>query len=729
MIARNLDNWTIGRLLELKAADTPDRVGYTFLGDDGRKRHLTDLELHERARTIAAEILRFAKPGDRALLVYPPGLDFVAGFFGCLYAGVLAVPCNYPRPRRPMPRHAAIAADCQARIALTNFSSLELMDLSTDVAEFRTLEWIATDTLSVDSTSEGQVHNAQADDVAFLQYTSGSTSEPKGVMVTHRGVLHNLEVIREGFGLPSIHEPPNKTSVIWLPAYHDMGLVGGLLATLYSSRCAVLMSPASFLQRPLRWLQAISEYRGGVNGAPSFAYDLCVDKTTPEQRASLDLSCWKVAFCGAEPINPETLARFSEAFAPAGFSGDALYPCYGLAESSLMVAGPDGPSGHVVRRIERSALLEHRVAYAEETDEPAEPVSLVGCGHARCGMELEIVDPITGKRCGANDVGEIWVRGDSVGRGYWNRPKETRKTFLARLLGSNGATYLRTGDLGFISEGELFVTGRLKDMIIIRGQNHYPQDIEHTVGNAHEALLPKSGAAFSVDTERGERLVVVHELDRLRRDADVDEVTRRIRVGLALEHELDVYGIVVIRQASLPRTSSGKVQRIHCRQKYLDGSLKIIAQWTRTDSAETKGCFPELNLESLPLNKRQVERLAGRIEAALLEWLRLEAGISKEEFGCDTPFAELGLDSLTAVELSYQLENWLDVELTPVVAWNYPTPAALSVFLAEKIGGNEAPDEDQNNQGHSQSFEDLLADIESLSDAEAEACLAAELKG
>ena len=383
MIAGNPRNLTLSKLLVLRAKGTPNRVGYTYLGDDGSRQQFTDLELDERARSIAAEIRRFAEPGDRALLVYPPGLDFVAGFFGCLYAGVIAVPCNYPRPNRTTPRHASIAADCRARIALSSSLALERMGLSTDRPEFEPLHWIATDTLSADGASDFEVYDSAVDDVAFLQYTSGSTSEPKGVVVPHLSVLHNLEVIQQGFGLPSIQDEDDRTGVCWLPTYHDMGLVGGLLAPLYSSGRAIFMSPASFLQRPIRWLQTISEYRGRVNGAPSFAYDLCVEKTTPEQRATLDLSCWQLAFCGAEPIRSATLDRFAEAFAPAGFNENALYPCYGLAESSLMVAGPDGPSGYVVREVDRSALLNHRVVCVKEGDDAAEPVSLVGCGRTR----------------------------------------------------------------------------------------------------------------------------------------------------------------------------------------------------------------------------------------------------------------------------------------------------------------------------------------------------------
>ena len=336
-------------------------------------------------------------------------------------------------------------------------------------------------------------------------------------------------------------------------------------------------------------------------------------------------------------------------------------------------------------------------------------------------MEVKIVDPVTSRPCCAEDVGEIWVQGDSVGRGYWNRPESTTETFRARLTGGNGATYLRTGDLGFISDGELFVTGRLKDVIIIRGQNHYPQDIESTVGGSHEALLANSGAAFSIETQRGERLVVVHELDRQHRDTDIDQVIHRIRVAVAMEHELDVHGIAVIRQASLPRTSSGKVQRNFCRQWFMDGKLKIVAQWTRSDSPNEHGCFPVLNLALPPLTDRQISRLSERIETALLKWLNQEAGIPREMLSRDTPFAELGLDSLTAVELSHQLEHWLGIELTPIVAWNHPTPATLSVYLAQEIAGHEDLDDEEAARRQSQSFEELLTEIESLSDEEAEA--------
>ena len=721
MTAGNRQNLTLAKLLALRAASAPDQVGYTFLGDDGSRQQFTYLELEQRAQRIAAEIRRFAKPGDRALLVYPPGLDFVAGFFGCVYAGVLGVPCNYPRPNRTMPRHATIAADCRPRVALSSSQALERLRLSSEAPDFESLHWIASDRLDIDDGARFQVHEPAADDVAFLQYTSGSTSEPKGVMVTHRCVLHNLEVIRQGFGIHSMGDDTDRVSVSWLPMYHDMGLVGGLLAPLYSSGRAIFMSPVSFLQRPLRWLQAISQYRGAVNGAPSFAYDLCVEKTKPEERTTLDLSCWQVAFCGAEPIRSETLAKFAEAFAPSGFNVEALYPCYGLAESSLMVAGPDGPSGYVVRRVDRSALLNHRIVCAEGRDDAAERVALVGCGRARCDMEVKVVDPATGEPCNAEGVGEIWVRGASVARGYWNRPELTAQVFRARLVGGNGAGYLRTGDLGFIKDGELFVTGRLKDVIIIRGQNHYPQDIEATVGDAHGALLTNSGAAFSIDTQRGERLVVVHELDRQQRDADIDEIIHAIRVTVAMEHEVDVHGIAIIRQASLPRTSSGKVRRNLCRQWFLEGELKLVAQWTRSDVPNAHGCFPVLNPGPPPLTARHMKRLAERIETGLLKWLHQEAGIPRDKLSRETPFAELGLDSLTAVELSHELEHWLGIELTPIVAWNHPTPADLSLFLAQEVAGFEDFPEEEAAKAQSEMFEKLLTEIESLSDAEAEA--------
>ena len=509
----------------------------------------------------------------------------LAAFFGCLYAGVLPVPATYPKPRRPMPRLLAIGSDCGAALALTVSQTLETLQLPRSAAEMEQIDWLATDTVPDDRASDWRRPALQPDDLAFLQYTSGSTSDPKGVMVTHRNLLHNLAMIHRAFGLERLHaDGVEPVSVWWLPAYHDMGLIGGILGAVRNRGRLVLMSPASFLKRPLGWLRAMSDHHATVSGGPNFAYSLCVSKTTPEERRELDLSKWRLAFCGAEPIRPDTLRRFAEAFACAGFREEAFYPCYGLAEATLLVSGSDGPRRPLVKRVDRGALSEHRVVEVED-DQEQTVQALVGCGTTWLGQEVAIVDTETRRRLPDRQVGEIWVRGLSVARGYWNRPEDTRLDFRATIAGEDPKTYFRTGDLGFLSDGELFVTGREKEMIIVRGRNLYPHDIELSMGRSHPALMAGAGASFAVEVDGEERLVAVHEVDRQFRNGDLHDVIRCARRAIVDDHELDPYALVLIRTASLPRTTSGKVQRNLCRRQYLDGGLTVVAQWTNGDGS------------------------------------------------------------------------------------------------------------------------------------------------
>jgi acyl-CoA synthetase (AMP-forming)/AMP-acid ligase II/acyl carrier protein len=762
---------TMVELLTAKAADFPDRVALVYLDDRDGITELTFADLDRRARAIAARLSADLKPGDRAILVYPAGLEFIAAFFGCLYAGVIAVPATYPKPKRPMPRLQRIALDCDAHVALSTAQTLTTLDpdlLSSDAA---TSQWIATDEIDAALADEWQCPQIAEHDLAFLQYTSGSTSDPKGVMVSHGNLLNNLECIRRSFGIgESEYDRMWATGAFWLPAYHDMGLIGGILTPLYMGGRSVLMSPTSFLQRPMRWLQAIHEYHATISGAPNFAYEYCVRRTTPEERASLDLSHWRLAFCGAEPIRAETLQHFAEAFQPAGFRSNAFYPCYGLAESTLLAAGPDHRIEPRVLSVNRAALAEHRVAPA--VGEPVEMTQrLVGCGQPMPGHTLLVVDPTDNNELEAGEVGEILVQGPSITKGYWNSPDETDQVFGARVPGRDG-TFLRTGDLGFFLENELYVTGRVKDVIIIRGRNHYPQDIEQTAENAHPAVMP--GAAFALTEDGHEQLAVVHQIDRQYRDADHHQVVQAIRRAIVEQHELDPHAIVLIRQTSLPITSSGKVQRNFCREQYLAGELKVVYAWT---NPAVNGSFsaskPRLEIkidksvtqvgrasgaaEPLRVGSRSIEvdRAAERIELWLLEWLVARLGLDVSEVSRDRPFAEFGVDSLTAVELSHELETEFKVPLPPIVAWNYPTPAALARYLAEQsLGASKsqltdvvAPSEPdmrsaspanghhashglmngaQSYAADEQRLAALLAEIENLSDDEAEKLLAQE---
>ena len=658
------------------------------------------------------------------LLLFPAGLDFITAFFGCLYAGIRAVPTTYPKPRRPMPRMTAIAHDSAAVAALTDTATLSTIDESIKASQLPDLQWLSVSDIDDGESANLKPVQVSSSDLAFLQYTSGSTSDPKGVMVSHGNLLHNLEMIRQGFNLtPASAEGEIHTGVFWLPAYHDMGLIGGILESMYVGGHSVLMSPAAFLQRPMGWLEEMSKYKAQVSGAPNFAYELCVNRSTEEQRQELDLSHWRVAFCGAEPIRPETFERFSEAFAVSGFRPDVFYPCYGLAEGTLMAAGPNGPGPLNVLRVCREALEKHKVHFVGDGQR------LVACGGPLLGQRIVIADPETCTELPADCVGEIWVRGDSIAQGYWNKAAESKETFDAYLAGGHDGPFMRTGDLGFLHEGKLVITGRVKDVMIIRGRNHYPQDIEHTIAAAHEALRLDSGAVFTIDDHDLQRLVAIHEIDRQFRNADLDEVIRNVRRSVASTHELELTDVILIRHMSLPKTTSGKPQRHLCQQQLERGELKIVAQWAR-QQAETGTAVASSDLsqaiETLdrPMTPDEIDRLSERIEGWLLNWMIERAAIPLNEVNRNKPFAEYGLDSMTAVELSQELEDWVGVEVVPTVAWNYPTPATLSRYLAQQAGGvGDEAEESAETPETDDEFMQLLSEIESMSDEAAQKLL------
>jgi acyl-CoA synthetase (AMP-forming)/AMP-acid ligase II len=560
---------TLIELLRRRALEAPDQRAYTFLLDgETAERPLTYGGLDRQARRIAALLQSLCHEGERALLLYPPGLDYVAAFFGCLYAGVIAVPAYPPRNDRALPRLQAIIQDAGATLVLSTEAILSKMDsMFKRAPELRLLKWMATDVLTEDGEKVWRDPAIHPEHLAFLQYTSGSTGTPKGVMLTHRNLLHNEAAIYDRFG-----HATDSVVVSWLPTYHDMGLIGGMLQPLYGGFPCILMAPASFIQRPLRWLQAISRYRATTSGGPNFAYDHCVRNITPEQKAELDLSRWALAFNGAEPVRRETMDRFAAAFAPCGFRREAFYPCYGLAEASLIVSG--GRKGIVppTQYLEKGALEQNRIVPASE-----EAVSFIGCGETLDAQQIVIAHPESGRRRAADEVGEIWVKGPSIAKGYWNRPRETEETFRAFLPDTGEGPFLRTGDLGFLREGVLFVTGRLKDLIVIQGRNHYPQDIELTVERSAALLRAGCGAAFSIEVDGEERLVVVQEVD-FRQKPD-EKVLGAIRLAVAREHELELYAVVLIRPGTLPKTSSGKIQRRLCRTRFLANELENLTEW------------------------------------------------------------------------------------------------------------------------------------------------------
>ncbi len=662
---------TLVQMLRSRALDYPHKTAVIFLGDgEQEEASVTYAELDQSARAVAAWLQqKRVDQGSQALLLYPSGLDFIIAFFGCLYAGVVAVPIYPPRLNRPSPRIQSVVADSEATVALTTTQIYKGLERRfSQMPILADLRWLDTESMPGNLHEQWREPVIDRNKLAFLQYTSGSTGSPKGVMVSHGNLMHNLEMIRRAFHLKS-----NDIGVFWLPNYHDMGLIGGILEPFYVAGSTVLMAPAAFLQRPVRWLKAISRYKANISGAPNFAYQLCLEKISEEHKQELDLSSWRVAFCGAEPIRPETLNRFAIAFAGQGFKRNAYYPCYGLAEGTLIVSGAEGPAEPVVNSFSTHELAQDRVVPVSQHADGA--ISMVSCGKAMLGQEILIVDPHTLRRCPANQVGEIWVRGDSVAQGYWRKPEVNQQIFQAYPAEVEDGPYLRTGDLGFLYEDNLYVTGRLKDLIIIHGRNHYPQDIEFTVGRCHPALAEEMGAAFSVSFDGQEKLVIVNEVTRRHRRADVEAVAAAVRRAVALEHQLQIHALVLIKPLSIPRTSSGKIIRHACKQGYLDGSLKVVAQWS---AGQEWGVPEEVEPAAEPAEKKDRAAIAAWLAEELARRLR----INRSRIDRRTPFVDYGLDSVQAVNMTGDLENWLGRPLSPTLVWDFPTIDDLARHLA-----------------------------------------------
>jgi acyl carrier protein len=591
--------------------------------------------------------------GERVLLLYPAGLEYVAAFLGCLYAGVVAVPAYPPRPNRPLDRIRAIAADSGATAALTTAHVLsDQKRRLVHAPEMESLRWLSTDD-GKDLASEWRRPEAGGETLAYLQYTSGSTAAPKGVMVTHANLLHNLAMIYNGVGYTQ-----DSQIVSWLPPYHDMGMIGVVLQALYGGFPAALMSPVSFAQRPLSWLQAISRLGADSGGAPNFAYDLLARRVTLEERATLDLSSWKVAFNGAEPIRQETLERFAAAFAPCGFRQEAFYAMYGLAEATALVSGGSKTSTPLALSFEGAELERNRVVEAVAGHEGVR--TLVGCGRVLGDQKVTVVYPESLTPCPPDRVGEVWVSGPSVTRGYWGRPEETKHAFRAYLADTGEDPFLRTGDLGFLRHGELFVTGRLKDLIIVRGRNHYPQDIEQTAEQSHAALRPGGCAAFSVQADEGEQLVVVQELQRRHvSSADADEVVAAIRRAVTEYHEVEVHAVALVRTGGVPKTSSGKIRRQVTRAAYLEDALPVVATDVLPNVEGVQDVVvATVNTGAPAASLEEADRVLSVVSNFVLQRGRSEPALLSDFLQGD-----LGLDSLAVAELLIEVETAFDVRL------------------------------------------------------------------
>ncbi len=646
---------TLVKALQSHALENPDSPAFGFLTDGEKlEQTMTFAQLDARARQIGAYLQDIDAIGERIVLLYPPCLEFIAAFMGCLYAGAVAVPVSPPHSVHTAPRLLSILQDADPCAILSSESSRDILDLPNIGEDIHDVHWQVTEILPGDLAAAWKQPEINSSTLAFLQYTSGSTGNPKGVIVTHDNLLHNYAMLYSSFE----RDTEDIVTVSWLPLYHDMGLIGHVISPMVHGCQSIIMSPFAFLKRPIRWLEAISKFKAHASGGPNFAYRLCVEKTTPDMREGLDLSTWRTAYSGAEPVRSASFDRFAETFAPYGFDPQARIPVYGLAEATLFVTGGTQPFDMVTATVSRSKLSENSIEPA--SPDSADATTLVGCGHAWLEQEVVIVDPDTCKQVEDGIVGEIWVRGRSVAKGYWNKPELTKQTFGAVLDGEGG--YLRTGDLGFIRENELFITGRVKDLIIVRGYNHYPEDIELTVEKSHEAIRQGSGAVFSLTDGDTEELVIAYELKREYRQADLSEVVTAIRRNVLEAHQLPIHTIVFLKRGKAMKTSSGKIQRQAMKQAFMNGQLEEIAR-DGLDEMQARA------LENYVAPETETQTQIVAIWSEVLD---------QQTVGILDNFFDIGGNSLTATQVIARIRETLEKDVPLRTIFESPTPALLA---------------------------------------------------
>ena len=718
-------------MLRHRAAADPERTAFVFLtGDDLHESRLTYAQLDQEARAIAVALAKRNVSGQPVLLVEPPGLSFMAALFGCVYAGAIVVPSYPPGPRenaKSSSRFLRVVQDAQPGVVIGSGKSLETAQ-SIVSSE---LPCVDLDSLTGHAEDDWTEPKLSQSDVALIQYTSGSTGAPRGVTLTHGNFLANLQSIAIATGVSE-----SSVGVSWLPPYHDMGLTC-ILLPVYVGFMVAHMSPNQFLFRPLCWLEAITRYRGTICTAPDFAYELCANRISEEQRAQLNLSSWQVALNGAEPIRHETLNRFSKAFAGCGFKSTTMQPCYGLAEATLWVSGKPVQTEPLIGRfsktdLERGLVVPLGQAETDVLRGTLPERKLVSNGRVADGFDLKVVNPRTGSNSPADEVGEIWIAGPSLSSGYWKNEEATREAFVDESEDKSAKRFLKTGDLGFVHDGELYITGRLKDLIIVRGLNYYPQDIEQASEAAHPAVMPNGACAFAVEGDGGEKVVVACEITRTQvRKADLNEVMNLIRAAVGEELELQVSSVVLLKQGALPRTTSGKLRRSACAQAYLDGTLNPLIQ-------------REFDLGGTPGSERLPGKLgsAGKVHPflptarqgdALIAWRLLE---STEKSGgtqqthlleryllrqlssalrlkqppreTQIPMRQFGLDSLSQVELHLALEAEFQFSMESGLFTPSNTIRELSELIQERLCDPLVRTEDQEGQGRTEEFNEFV---------------------
>lgn len=695
----------------------PDAVAFTYLSENGEDEQHTFLSLQLRAQAIAVELLAKYERNTRVLLLFPPSMEFIESFLACLYAQMIAVPVFSPQNRTSdWEKLESIAGDCQAGLILSQQNFRGKIDAQVDSLNYLSrLPILCVDMIDEARAVAYQWPLFQADDLAFLQYTSGSTGNPKGVMISHRNMLHNLGIIEARLGLTS-----DMVGVTWLPPYHDMGLIGGTLAPLFVGFHTVHMSPLAFLRRPVRWLEVLSSYKAAVSAAPNFAYDLCVQRCKADDLRTLDLSHWDVVCNGAEPINHRVLASFAEFFRPCGFRAETFLCCYGMAEATLFVSGQKKGTRPRQLNVDRQALLDNRVnvlAGPDEKDKFAQQI--VSCGMVTDGLSATIVDPQTRRIVADETIGEIWIAGESVALGYWGKDALNSTVFnveMAEEHEDNGRL-LRTGDLGFIERNELFITGRLKDLIVINGRNLYPQDIEAAVVTTADCLMPNSAACFSVTESGKEKITVVIEVKRThRKQIDAEKVCRQVASEVVRCFDVPLAHCVLIQPSTSLKTSSGKIRRRDTRDHFLKGGLQVLKSWSNVLAPIDEPVVLRLSRAQLIAQPKSLRKRL--LLQAMRDALAVRLGCKADDIDAELPIFDLGLDSIMVVELSEVLSSALEVPLGEAELFENAQLTQLADYILRQLFPSDT------SGGNAKQYEvaatkDLVSDIDSMTDAEA----------
>ncbi|MEH2628726.1 acyl-CoA synthetase (AMP-forming)/AMP-acid ligase II [Bradyrhizobium sp. AZCC 1719] len=664
---------TMVEALREHAQTMPERPALRFLPAASARADLSFAALDQAAARLAGALRTRMRRGDRVLMFYPPGLDFVIAFFAVLYAGAIAVPLAPPRRSGSSRVIAALIANAEPATVLT--SSQLAPRISEILSELGcSLEAVVTDTLTTDESSGDDVVMPAQDDICVLQYTSGSTGTPRGVVVTHANAARNARLLASQAELND-----RSVWVSWVPHFHDLGLFGGICTPLYRGATSVLMPPAAFVARPIRWLEAITQYGGTASIAPNFAYDLCLRQIPEEDCAGLDLSRWAVAGCGAEPIRMQTLNGFAERFGRYGLKRQSMCPFYGLAEATLLVSGGPVGAGQTAATVSLSAIRRNRL---EPAQGPHDAYDIPSCGKPTPEHRILIVDPQTMQRCGPNAIGEIWIDGSTTGPGYWRNPQESARVFGARLAGDDGP-FLRTGDLGFMREGVLHVSGRIKDVMIIRGQNVYPQDLEATARVAVPELT--EAAAFTLSDQATERAALVIEEPR-RPAVDATSSLEAVRAAISAHNGVDLDHVVLTHHRALPKTSSGKIQRSHARQMLLDGSLPVLAEWRGdSEAAEAEGDHADAIALVLDLRRQtdsqQIQSIKNYLHHVFGELL----GFSGDDLDRGETLMALGVTSLGITRIRARIESEFMIRLDPDMLWQDCGFADLAAELRRRV--------------------------------------------